>query len=244
VSEYSKSGVYFFIENKDSIAESFADCFGGLLSVVAQNITITIKAVGNNEIKVMNDLQIVEKVPNKEYVVNFGDIQSEESKDILCEIEIPMVEQRSDDYQLIEWKIEYFNVLNLQQKEESLFATIGREFTPAEDINPEVDMQVNRILTTKALKEAEIARQEGRNEESKTILLNTVTQLETQNNDNNTYTNQLLTDLKQGIDCLNTSEGTYYMQNVYDMHNKQRSNKSSNETYITKKKKQQKSNYK
>jgi len=43
-------GMYYFIENLDSIAESYGDCLGGLLSVVAQNIKLAIKPVG--EVKI------------------------------------------------------------------------------------------------------------------------------------------------------------------------------------------------
>jgi len=249
VSEYSKSGVYFFIENRDAIAESFADCLGGLLSVVGQNIAITLKSLGDNDIKILNELQIVEKIPKKEYVINFGDIQSEESKDILVEIEIPSTELRYDNYNLVEWKIDYFNVLNLTQKEEIIVSTIGREYNPPTETDPDVEMQVNRILTIKALKEAEEARQKGNTEEFKQIIEKTVTRIETSNVEGkekgetyNNYNDQLIHDLKQGITEINqgNEQSYYYMQNVYDMHNHQRSNNKSNVTYITAKKKTKK----
>jgi Mg-chelatase subunit ChlD len=35
------SGMYYFIENNDIIPESFGDCLGGLLSVVAQNMKVS-----------------------------------------------------------------------------------------------------------------------------------------------------------------------------------------------------------
>jgi len=238
VAEFSKSGVYFYIENKDSIAESFADCIGGLLSVIGQNITITVKALGDIEFKILNELQIVEKVPKKEYVINYGDIQSEESKDIICELEVPSIDFRYDNYNLLEWKIEYFNVITLVQKEELLVSTIGREYAPSTETNFEVENQVNRILAIKALKEAEEARQKGESEKSKRILEETKQKIETSKTGQDTYSHQLISDLNQGVTELNSGgdRSYYYMQNVYDMHNKQRSNNKSNTTYITGKK--------
>jgi len=56
----------------------------------------------------------------------------------------------------------------------------------------------------------------------------------------NTYTVQLLEDLRQAMTEITREEGSYYMQNSYDMHNKQRSNKSTSITYTTIKKSSQK----
>jgi len=241
IAEYSKSGVYFFIEHKDSIAESFADCLGGLLSVVAQNINITVKVCGDNEVKILNELQKVEVIPNKEIIVKFGDIQSEESKDILCEIVVPAIEP-TDEFYLLEWKIEYFNVLNLTQKELFIKTSVARNNNTPPEININVDMQYNRIITAKALKEAEEARQNRKFDEGKQLLEAAVAQLESSVSVGTEYTKQLITDLKQAIQELGTrkEEGSYYMQNVYDKHNKQRSNFSSDVTYVTSKKAQKK----
>ena len=38
------NGLFYFIENQESIPESFCDCLGGLLSVAAQNLVLTLKA--------------------------------------------------------------------------------------------------------------------------------------------------------------------------------------------------------
>jgi len=44
------SGLYFFIESRQSIGESLVDCVGGLLSVVAQHLHLSIKAEGKTEL--------------------------------------------------------------------------------------------------------------------------------------------------------------------------------------------------
>jgi uncharacterized protein YegL len=43
-------GLYYYIEKEDEIPNSFADCIGGLLSVVAQNIKLIVKANGTCKI--------------------------------------------------------------------------------------------------------------------------------------------------------------------------------------------------
>jgi len=245
IAEYSKSGVYFFIENKDAIAQCFADCLGGLLSVVAQNINITVRACGENEVTILSDLQKIESVPHKEIAIKFGDIQSEESKDIVCEIKVPVIENPSEIYDLIEWHIEYFNVLNLNQRSEVIKITTNRQVAPVSENDSYVDMQYNRILVAKALKEADSSRQSGNNQQAKKILLDTIQLLEKSPSAQTPFTQQLIKDLTQAAQELETQSetSTYTMQNLSDKHSKQRSNYSNDTTYITGKKNKKKMEY-
>merc|ERR1712137_1020248 len=69
-------GMYYFIENADSIATSFADCLGGLLSVSAQGIELTIEACGGNTIgKIHTDKPTTEIEAGKKYRITLGDMQ-------------------------------------------------------------------------------------------------------------------------------------------------------------------------
>jgi len=72
-------GIYYFIENADNIPGSFADCIGGLLSVVAQNITM--------KVELENGIELVEvitsyanKIEGKTISITFGDLYSEETR--------------------------------------------------------------------------------------------------------------------------------------------------------------------
>lgn len=44
ISDHSQ-GVYYFVEHKDQIPEAFGDCIGGLLSVVGQNVSLTVEGI-------------------------------------------------------------------------------------------------------------------------------------------------------------------------------------------------------
>ena len=46
----SGRGMYVFIENKEMIAESFAECLGGLVSIVGKNLELKIMALNNCKI--------------------------------------------------------------------------------------------------------------------------------------------------------------------------------------------------
>ena len=41
------NGMYYFVNDADTIPESFCDCLGGLLSVAAQNLKLRITAAGD-----------------------------------------------------------------------------------------------------------------------------------------------------------------------------------------------------
>jgi hypothetical protein len=68
--------------------ESFADCIGGLLSIVAQNLTLTIEPLNNTKI---NGLETKYSYTQKDgvYDVKLGDLYSEESRNIICNVLIP-----------------------------------------------------------------------------------------------------------------------------------------------------------
>lgn len=77
------------IENEEKVAESFADCIGGLVrygcilsslivSVVAQNIALNFEAKNGTTIKkVLTKYKVTEVKPGVHFTVNLGDIQSE-----------------------------------------------------------------------------------------------------------------------------------------------------------------------
>jgi len=57
------NGQYLFIKGTEDIGPSFADCLGGVLSVLAQDITLTIEPVGDT--KIIKVLGIVKKTKNQ-----------------------------------------------------------------------------------------------------------------------------------------------------------------------------------
>lgn len=79
------------------IPDAFADCLGGLLSVVGQNIDVAFEATNGATIKKLKTkFKVTEKVAGKSYTVTVGDIQSEEEKDLLCEISLSKADSDVD----------------------------------------------------------------------------------------------------------------------------------------------------
>jgi hypothetical protein len=73
------NGMFYFMKSPESIPESFADCLGGLLSVVAQNICLTIEAGKHSTISEVTTIyRTVVEQPGKIVKIYIGDLYSEE----------------------------------------------------------------------------------------------------------------------------------------------------------------------
>ncbi|EDQ88136.1 uncharacterized protein MONBRDRAFT_33043 [Monosiga brevicollis MX1] len=88
------NGMYYFIESNDIIPESFGDCLGGLLSVFAQNIEVKLSAVHPEATIKRVCMQRAATLADDRRTATFtiGDIQSEEVKEVLFEVNLPLVE--------------------------------------------------------------------------------------------------------------------------------------------------------
>lgn len=82
--------------------EFFIEAFGGLISVIASNIKITVKTLKTNKI---TDVRICQTFGanwkkdemNSQYIINLNQLSSGISKDFVCEISIPPVKSELSD---------------------------------------------------------------------------------------------------------------------------------------------------
>jgi Mg-chelatase subunit ChlD len=91
-----KDGSFYFIDKLDTVDEVFVDCLGGLISVVAQNMNITVK--GNNNDSVLPGIKILKafgtegfwKSPEKDvFTTELLQIISGKKYSYVFEVEIP-----------------------------------------------------------------------------------------------------------------------------------------------------------
>jgi hypothetical protein len=132
------NGVYAFITDKDTIATAFADCLGGLLSVVAQNIQIQIQPLNGIIISKINTTFKYEE-SNGIITITIGDIQSEEEKDILFSVKLPQISEPCD-CPLLSVKLTYFDVIHSSQIEKEISLQIRRD----DSVHPKVNLAVDR----------------------------------------------------------------------------------------------------
>jgi hypothetical protein len=108
------NGMYYYIESNDIIGESFGDCLGGLLSVVGQNISLTIEAAADGYTikKVHSKQTAIIAAGGTKATVSLGDLQSEETRDILVEVGLPpLVNAHAEPHPAFAFTITYVNVV-------------------------------------------------------------------------------------------------------------------------------------
>lgn len=69
--------MYYFLQSTNDIMTSFGECLGGLISVVATNITITISISENCRVRKVLGKQDCE-VKGNSYTFNLKDLSAEE----------------------------------------------------------------------------------------------------------------------------------------------------------------------
>lgn len=153
------SGIYYFISEVDDIPQAFADCLGGIMSVVAQNATLSIEptsptvAIG----KVLGNYKLSTGADAARPTIELGDLYSEDEKDLLFELKLNALPTPVDgEAQVLRAKLRYFNVITKSMDEIDAELLVARPAqTPAnQPINIKIDEQRNRMATADAMENA------------------------------------------------------------------------------------------
>ena len=156
----ASEGTYFFIESDESISGSFADCLGGLLSVVGQSVEIVIKSTENSKLGAVNCKYQCTNLPSGDGVrLRIGNIQAGEERDILFEFSVPSVTSSEESSPVVNIQLSYFDVESEVIKELSSTINISRKsknfFTDEDNIRSQlVDKHHNRMATSLAISKA------------------------------------------------------------------------------------------
>lgn len=160
-------GSYYFMRTPEAIPEAFADCMGGLMSVMAQNIKVEVEVVnpasGVRINEVMTSFDTKEDVPGLKTTIIIGDIFSEEQKDLLLDLKLPAAQQQMESQQLLKLTMRYFNVVAACNVEVQGLAVVRRTKKGSEDgdKSEKVLEQRSRIEATRAMEEAERLADQG-----------------------------------------------------------------------------------
>jgi Mg-chelatase subunit ChlD len=150
------NGMYYNIDSLDAIPKAFSDCLGGLLSIVAQKLTLTITAPKNHTlIDVKTGYSKRVTTPGHVIEVSIEDVYSEEQKDVLCVVELPALEKPSEKEVILEFDLKYTNMLQNKSEFQRCFVPMIRLETSIK--SPEVlaiDKQKNRLVAADALRDA------------------------------------------------------------------------------------------
>merc|ERR1711992_310014 len=166
-------GMYAYIENTEEIASSFAECLGGLVSVVGQNLKVHVQALNNVKIKrcLVKGFPVKVDIPQKKHIISVKDMQSEESRDFVFELSVPQIETEKKEDPLIQLSVQYDNVVRGGTDSLTDICNISRiDGKQIGERNLELDLQYNRVLAADAMAEANKLAKNGKLNDARKVL--------------------------------------------------------------------------
>ena len=153
----SAGGLYYYVKSVEDIPNAFADCLGGLTSVVAQNATLSLEPTGAG-VSVVRVLGSTYK-RDASGAIALGDLFAEDQKDILVEIKLPKLQRAVEPgaaAPVLRAALRAFNVVRGAPEVAEAVLEIGRPATTPADqpFNEALDAQRNRILVAEAIEDA------------------------------------------------------------------------------------------
>ncbi|OVA20307.1 von Willebrand factor [Macleaya cordata] len=157
-------GTFSFIETECVIQDAFAQCIGGLLSVVVQDFQAVhpdlrlgqLKA-GSYSTRVVND--------NRTGFIDVGDLYADEERDFLVLVNIPVVGNSSSETKLVNVWCVYKDPLSKETMETDVKEVrIQRPEILSEEcvvVSIEVDRQRNRLQAAEAMADSRAAAERG-----------------------------------------------------------------------------------
>ncbi|ETO30792.1 hypothetical protein RFI_06330, partial [Reticulomyxa filosa] len=228
-------GMYAFIKDTTMISATFAECLGGLISVVAQNIVMRVQVM--NDVKINRCLSVglnLKAVSASQcYEVTFSDIQSEENRDVIFELSVPRCGEVKADWPLAKVTCSYKNsIVGNKNEEVSAIASVARvESKETGERNYDLDLQNNRIIATEAMAEADNLANAGKMDEARERLGQAQKRL-TAHEPKNKYSTGLVQDIQRCANGLRSesdyrSGGGKELKMNLQSHNVQRAVQSS-----------------
>lgn len=162
----ASGGTFSFIETENVIQDAFAQCIGGLLSVIIQDVQVEITSA-NSEVQLIA-IQAGSYASNiidggQQGSVKIGDLYAEEERDFLVELKLPAVlssinTSGCDDMKVVAVTCTYRDPV-LQQAIQTMVSELYIKRPEAINIEQqtvclEVDRQRNRLCTANSIAEA------------------------------------------------------------------------------------------
>lgn len=180
-------GTFSFIQAEETVQDAFAQCIGGLLSVVAQDVELTISCLSPGvHINVIHAGSYQSSVVDagRRGNVTLGDLYAEEDRDILIELKLPsfMDANGAVSMPLLEAGCVYRDPLTREVNHIPAHQLCIDRPLASEEVQQvvslEVDRQRNRLQTAAVIVEARSLADEGNFEAAQSRLQIARTQLE------------------------------------------------------------------
>ncbi|KAL3650167.1 hypothetical protein CASFOL_006570 [Castilleja foliolosa] len=170
----ASGGTFSFIQSYEVVQDAFASCIGGLLSVVTQELRLTIRSASHGvEITSLSSGRFANRIYDQrsQGVINVGDLYADEEKEFLVDVGVPLKQKHTDEGEeetstsLLEVTCSYKDVVTKEVvKIESDLVEIRRPKTvSAEDkvVSLEVDRQRTRVKAAESMSRAQGMAERG-----------------------------------------------------------------------------------
>jgi hypothetical protein len=217
-------GMYAYIKNTEMVAETFAECVGGLVSIIGQNLQIKMEALNDVEIVkcLSQGFAIRQTRPRKEITVTIDDIQSEESRDLVFELSLPALEAEQLRSSIIQFSVTYQNMITSSQQVLSIVCNIDRvQGSDIGERNIELDQQYNRLLAADAMDKADKMAQSGKLDQARQTLKEAQVQIQSSRTNKSEYCVNLVQDIAKCSSKLQSQQQyNQYGKNMLKMNKK------------------------
>ena len=191
--------MYAFIENTGMIADTFAECLGGLVSIIGQDIEVKVEALNNVEINrcLSSGYKTSVTKPKKIHTVSIDNLQSEENRDLIFELKVPKIGAAKENDPIVQLSVQYKNVVKDRQETLSNVASINRiEGKQIGERNMELDIQYNRVMAADAMDSADQLANNGKLEEARKVLTAAQEHIKKSKSNKNQFSINLVNDIQ------------------------------------------------
>lgn len=185
--------MYYYIKDGDAVKEGFATCLGGLMATVATNIQLSMTPLNCAGLSILSEQTITSN--RKGIIVNIGDIQSEEERDIIFKFDLPEAKENAGKLAYIDMKLTYTNTITKRSDTSGTRIVVirGRRTTKRDLL---LDAQNNRVITAKALTQADVLGKTGMMKEAREVLQHAIDLVQGSVSGNNSISKTLIADLE------------------------------------------------
>lgn len=243
-----RDGNFYFIKELDTVDEAFVDCLGGLLSSVAQNVQIKIRA---EKCELLKGVEIVKAYGDAAmwtrdgdtYITKLATLISGQQKDFVLELKVPVNKKELQDHEkkirVVSAQADIVGLDNKYMiKKADLYITLMNEmeeFKDDDEDDREVMKNFYRVKGASIMGEARKLADKRKNEEAKKILQSFKEELENSFLKEEEFIKNLLNDISQAIQNVNPivyeREGKHSMMENQRAQMYQKSNLKSANCY-------------
>jgi len=227
-------GLYSYLNDAEDIASSFAECLGGITSLVAQTVQLTVSASGSSSIhRVMTGSST--RGPGKDtrgptLTYFIGDILSESNRDTLIECDLPKA--TCGQQEILQLKVSYFDLRSNMMAHQTTTVAVKRDRAPLGQASVDVETQRQRIVVAEAMEEANTVAAQGNIAAARAKLESTRANLQASVAGSSKLGEALARDLQHSIDLMTDRHayervGSHKLSMMSSSHRYQRSTTSS-----------------